>query len=70
VESITEGKIMAKIKEFDLVNFFIQYKNGELDDEQVIKGFQYLIRTGIAWKIQGHYERKAKEFIDNGICTE
>lgn len=31
--------------------------------------WQYLIDTGIAWRLQGFYERTAKRLIIDGVCT-
>ena len=39
------------------------------DHEEEIEAWQYLIDTGMAWKFQGWYERKAKRLIDEGYCT-
>ena len=39
------------------------------DHEEEIEAWQYLIDTGMAWKFQGWYERKAKRLIDEGVCT-
>lgn len=52
----------------DQVGFIMAYEGGELDDEQIIKGFQDLINTGIVWQLQGHYGRTAKALIDAGYC--
>lgn len=31
--------------------------------------WQYLIDTGLAWRLQGMFGRTAKRLIDDGICT-
>lgn len=56
-------------KQFDLTGFVIDYESGELDEEAMIQGFQYLIDTGLAWSLQGHYGRTAMALIEAGICT-
>lgn len=38
-------------------------------EEEVIKAWQYLVDTGLAWQIQGWFGRTAKELIDRGIIT-
>lgn len=47
----------------------IAYESGELGEDETIELFQHLIDSGLAWSLQGHYGRTAKEFIDNGYCT-
>jgi len=38
--------------------------------EQVIDAWQYLIDTGLAWKLQGRFGRTASQLIGQGICQE
>ena len=38
--------------------------------EQVIEAWQYLIDTGLAWKLQGWFGRTASHLIGEGICQE
>ena len=45
----------------DTVDFVIAYESGDLTDEEIIAGFQELIDTGLAWRLQGHYGRTAKD---------
>ena len=37
-------------------------------EEQVIEAWQYLIDTGLAWRLQGWFGRTAKGLIDSGVC--
>ena len=39
------------------------------DEFEEMAAWQYLIDTGIAWRLQGFYERTAKRLIDEGYCT-
>ena len=55
---------------FNAVDFIMAYEDGELEEEQIIEGFQYLIDSGLAWKLQGSYGRMAIRFIDAGYCHE
>lgn len=36
--------------------------------EEAIAAMQYLIDTGIVWKLQGFYGRAAKDMIERGDC--
>ena len=39
------------------------------EHEEEIEAWQYLIDTGLAWQLQGWYERTAQRLINDGICT-
>lgn len=45
--------------EFDPVEFVMLYEVGELDEEDVIDGFQHLVKSGMIWSLQGSYQRTA-----------
>jgi hypothetical protein len=51
-------------KPYDRISAIIAYESGELDDEAIIELFQYLVKTGIAWQLQGHYGRTATSLIE------
>lgn len=38
-------------------------------EEQVIEAWQYLVDTGLAWKLQGWFGRTAQHLINQGIIT-
>jgi hypothetical protein len=57
------------IEPFPLVDYIIKYESGELDDTETIRLFQFLVDTGQAWYLQGHYGRTATALIDAGIVT-
>jgi len=37
-------------------------------EEQYIDAWQYLINTGLCWRLQGFFGRTAKNLIEQGIC--
>ena len=39
------------------------------DSDQIIEAWQYLIDTGLCWRLQGSFGRMAQHLIDQGVCT-
>lgn len=60
---------IEKITEDNWFDFSIKWEDGELNFEDTIKLFQYLIDEGHAWSLQGFYKRTAEELIQEGYCT-
>lgn len=54
---------------FDHVGAIIEYEGGNPTAGEVVKLFQYLVDTGMAWSLQGHYGRQAKALIENGLVS-
>lgn len=54
---------------FDLTTRIIAYETAEATEPEVIELFQYLVDTGLAWSLQGHYGRVATALIDAGVVT-
>jgi hypothetical protein len=38
-------------------------------EEQIIEAWQYLIDSGLAWKLQGWFGRTANQLIEEGYCS-
>jgi hypothetical protein len=54
---------------FDLLGFMIDWENGELSDEDEIRLFAHLIKTGMAWQLQGCYGRRAADLLKYAWAT-
>jgi hypothetical protein len=52
------------------VSKIIAYENGQLNEEEIIDLFQYLINTGWGRALQSHYGRTARDLILAGACRE
>ncbi len=55
------------IEQKDLVNYIIDYEAGELNTEDTLELFSYLVHTGMAYSLQGHYGRTAEHLIEMGL---
>lgn len=56
-------------RNFDLTGRIIDYENGDCDFDETVELFQYLVDTGLAWRLQGSYGRTAKMLIDEDWIT-
>jgi hypothetical protein len=56
---------MTTLDAVNLVEGFVDLEN----NEQLIEAWQYLIDTGIAWKLQGWYGRTALNLIEDKVCA-
>ena len=45
----------------------IKYEQGDLGYDEIIDMFQELVKSGMAWKLQGHYGRTAASLIEDGL---
>ena len=43
------------------------YENGELDEIQSLILFSELVKSGLAWQLQGSYSRTAQALIEGGF---
>lgn len=53
----------------DTTTLIIQYEQGELDSEETVNLFAELIKSGLAWSLQGHYGRTAMHYISIGVIN-
>ena len=54
----------------NITNQIIAYEVGELNEMDSLKLFSELIKSGMAWTLQGHYGRTATDLIDGGHLAE
>jgi len=48
------------------IDNIIAYEQGELNDREIVCLFADLVRSGMAWSLQGHYGRTANALIKEG----
>ena len=51
------------------VDDIIAWESGEMDEEAEAAFFQKLVDSGMAWRLQGMYGRRAQALIDSGVIT-
>lgn len=56
-------------EELDITQMIIDYEQGELSLEGQIRLFAELIKSGLAWQLQGNYGRTAQSFIKSSIIN-
>ena len=53
-------------KPLDLASRIIDYETGGLSDSETLSLFSGLVKTELAWTLQGHYGRTAAALIERG----
>lgn len=56
-------------KDHSTVEGIMAYENGEMNQEQIIEFFSGLLRSGMAWKLQGSYGRTAADLINAKVLA-
>ena len=51
------------------ISTLIAYESGELNDAQTINFFAGLVKTKMAWSLQGSYNRMAEAMITAGFIS-
>ncbi len=53
-----------------LFNELMAYEDGELDTTEIVELFSKLVRSGMAWQLQGMYGRQAMSLINSGYLDK
>ena len=61
------AKRAARAKPYDSVGAIIAFEQGDLDNEGIIDLFAHLVKTGLAWSLQGSYGRMTINLIERGF---
>jgi hypothetical protein len=54
----------------DIVELIIEYELGELNAQEILDLFSKLVKSGMAWTLQGHYGRVANALIERGYLSK
>lgn len=55
---------------YDVTGKIIDFECGALSEEDTLELFAYLIKTGMAWSLQGSYGRAAASLIEQGLISK
>lgn len=69
IAGATKPKRRSRGKTLDLTSELMAFENGTLSGTRIVTLFSRLITTGLAWKLQGFYGRRAKWLIDSGYIA-
>jgi hypothetical protein len=50
-----------------LVDDIVRYESGEMTEREMIDFFGQLVKNGMAWSLQGHYGRTARDLMSSGL---
>jgi len=54
----------------DNISLIMEYEDGTLSEEKMLELFASLIKSGLAWQLQGHYGRTAQSLIEGGYISK
>jgi hypothetical protein len=60
---------MSKEETSNVIDSIIDFELGCLSDTQTLILFAELVKTGMAWQLQGSYGRTASSLIKGGLIT-
>jgi hypothetical protein len=50
-----------------MIDMLIDFEQGNLSEADTVKLFSELVKTGMAWNLQGFYGRTAMDMIKSGV---
>ena len=53
----------------DILSLITDYEEGSLDNDGFLTLFAELIKSGLAWSLQGSYGRTAEALIEQGLIS-
>jgi len=60
---------MARRKTINLNDALFAFENGTSTGTDIVRLFSRLIQSGLAWQLQGFYDRQAKWLIESGYLA-
>lgn len=66
---MSEATTLVTAGAVNTTSMIIDYEQGELSAYETTVLFADLIKTGLAWQLQGSYGRTAQRFIELGVIN-
>lgn len=54
---------------YQAVSIVEGFDGEEHSEEEILAAWQYLVDTGVVWRLQGTYGRMAKQLIEEGLIA-
>jgi len=54
----------------DTVGQLMAYENGEMNEQEVIAFFQFLLDSGMIHSLQGSYQRMSEHLLSEGLIEQ
>ena len=61
---------MTTEKTYDLIGAMMDYEMGDLENNEILELFSGLVKSGMAWSLQGSYGRQAMALIESGYIDQ
>ncbi len=57
------------VSALNVTDYICRYEEGDISEREYYELFQYLVDSGMAWKLQGFYGRQAAMMLEGGHLT-
>tara|TARA_R110000751_G_scaffold279802_1_gene382217 strand:- start:45 stop:242 length:198 start_codon:yes stop_codon:yes gene_type:complete len=58
------------MQNYSIIDKIIAFEQGELEAQEILELFSNLIKSGMAWTLQGSYGRTAERLIERKIINK
>ena len=65
---LRESEIYKNLDSYSAVAIAEGFNEEEVDEEEQLSAWQYLIDSGLCWSLQGSFGRAAQSLIEQGLC--